>query len=227
MSLRVTAAVALLALAATGACGVPTGNDTFSEIPPDEIQFGLDATSTTTTTTSTTSTTVPVLPETTALATTTTIRLEPVQIYFLSRGRLQPITIDLPPGSSPEQVADVLEAGPPPDIALDTLIRDGLIVSSVEEGGVLTVDLDPDTFDRVPSTQQTEAIGQIVLTMLSSLRGVGQVTFTLGGEAIAVKKGNGQLSDVGEPLSYDDYANLLVAPRSPADVTSTPTSLDQ
>ncbi|TFH20413.1 MAG: hypothetical protein E4H05_02360 [Acidimicrobiales bacterium] len=227
MSVRATTAAALLVLATTGACGVPTGSETFSEIPPDEIQFGLDATSTTTSTTSTTSTTVPVLPETTALATTTTIRLEPVQIYFLSRGRLQPITIDLPPGSSPDQVADVLEAGPPPDIALDTLIMDGLIVTSVEEGGVLTVDLDPDTFDQVPSTQQTEAIGQIVLTMLSSLRGVGQVTFTLGGEAIAVKKGNGQLSDIGEPLSYDDYSNLLVAPRSTADDTSAPASLDQ
>jgi hypothetical protein len=227
MSVRVTATAAVLVLVTTGACGVPTGNDTFNEIPPDEIQFGLDATSTTTSTTSTTTTTVPAIPETTALATTTTIRLEPVQIYFLSRGRLQPITIDLPPGSSPEQVADVLEAGPPPDIALDTLIRDGLIVSSVEDGGVLTVDLDTDTFDRVPSTQQTEAIGQIVLTMLSSLRGVGQVTFTLGGEAIAVKKGNGQLSDVGEPLAFDDYANLLVSPRSSEDDTPATSVPDQ
>ena len=234
MRLRATTTAALVALVATAvaACGVPAGNDTFSEIPPDEVLFGLDATSTTTSTTSTTSTTAPELPETTALATTTTIRFEPVQIYFLSRERLQPITIDLPPGSSPDQVADVLEAGPPPDIALDTLIEDGLIMSAVESGGVLTVDLDPTIFDQVPSTQQTEAIGQIVLTMLSSLRGIGQVTFTLGGEAIAVKKGNGQLSDVGEPLSYDAYANLLAAPRSSAETTTTttesaPTTLDQ
>jgi hypothetical protein len=235
MRLRATTTAALVMFVALGApvvagCGVPTGTDTFGEIPPDQVQFGLDATSTTTSTTSTTSTTVPSLPETTALATTTTIRLEPVQIYFLSRERLQPITIDLPPGSSPDQVADVLEAGPPPDIALDSLIEEGLIVIAAESGGVLTVDLDPAIFDRVPSTQQTEAIGQIVLTMLSSLRGIGQVTFTLGGEAIAVKKGNGQLSDVGEPLSYDAYANLLLAPRSSSDTTadnSVPTSLDQ
>jgi len=63
--------------------------------------------------------------------------------------------------------------------------------------------------------------------MLSSLRGVGQVTFTLGGEAIAVKKGNGQLSDVGEPLSYDDYADLLVAVRSADDDLTSITLLDQ
>ncbi|HYN34567.1 MAG TPA: GerMN domain-containing protein [Ilumatobacteraceae bacterium] len=229
MRLRATTLVSLAALAG---CGVPAGNETFSEIPPDEVLFELDATSTTST--STTSTTSPALPETTALATTTTIRLEPVQIYFLSRGRLQPITVDLPPGSSPDQVADVLEAGPPRDVALESLIEDGLIVSAVESGGVLTVDLDPTIFDQVPSTQQTEAIGQIVLTMLSSLRGIGQVTFTLGGEAVAVKKGNGQLSDVGEPLSYDAFANLLAAPRASADTTTTtttiesvPTSVDQ
>lgn len=239
MRLRATTTATLTALTAlvglaVAACGVPAGNDTFSEIPPGEILFELDATSTTTSTTSTTSTTAPAIPETTVLASTTTIQLEPVQIYFLSRERLQPIPINLPPGSSPEQVADVLEAGPPPDIALDTLIEDGLIMSAVESGGVLTVDLDPTIFDRVPSTQQTEAIGQIVLTMLSSLRGIGQVTFTLGGEAIAVKKGNGQLSDVGEPLSYDAYANLLAAPRSSAETTTTttttesaPTTLDQ
>ena len=207
--------ITLATLAAlTGACGVPTGEETFEQIPPDEVQFGLDATSTTssTSTTSTTSTTVPAVPETTILETTTTIRFEPIEVYFLSRGRLQPVPFDLPPGFSADQVADVLEAGPPPDVGLDSLIEDGLIVSSVESGGVLTVDLDSVTFDRIPSTQQTEAIGQIVLTMLSSLRRVGQVSFTLAGEPIPVKKGNGLSSEVGEPLSYDDYATLLASP---------------
>jgi hypothetical protein len=216
---------ALLAtIALVAGCGVPTGADTFSEIPPDEIQFGLDATSTTTSTTSTTTTTVPEQPQTTLLETTTTIRLEPAEIYFLSRGRLQPVTIELPAGFSSDQVADKLEEGPPPDVALDTLIEDGLIVSSFESEGVLTVDLDGETFDRIPSTQQTEAIGQIVLTMIASLRLVGQVTFTLEGDPIPVKKGNGLSSEVGEPLSFDDYAILLAAPRpqsveDPADST--------
>jgi len=111
----------------------------------------------------------------------------------------------------------VLEAGPPPDVGLDTLIEDGLIVSSTESRAVLTVDLDGDTFAEIPSTQQTEAIGQIVMTMISSLRRIGLVNFTIEGELIAVKKGNSLLSDVGEPLSYEDYSLLLVNPPPPRD----------
>jgi len=217
MRRRTLVAVGLVLLSA---CGVPTGKDTFRQIPSEEIPLGLDETSTTST--STTTTTLVDRPATTLLETTTTIRLEPVQIYFLSRGRLQPVPFDLPPGSAPDQIADVLEAGPPPGIALDTLINDGLIVSAVATSGILAVDLDPATFARIPTTQQTEAIGQIVLTMLSSLRGVGQVTFTLGGEPIAVKKGNGLSSDVGQPVSYDDYANLLTSPRSAPSATTPP-----
>ena len=217
--LRSTGArAALVLLALTGAaCGVPTGDDTFTEIPAAEVPFGLAATSTTTTTTTTT-TTVPETPDTTTAASTTTaIRLDPAEVYFLSRGRLQPVVIELPPGFSADQVADVLEAGPPPDVGLDTLIEDGLIVSSTESRAVLTVDLDGDTFAEIPSTQQTEAIGQIVMTMISSLRRIGLVNFTIEGELIAVKKGNSLLSDVGEPLSYEDYSLLLVNPPPPQD----------
>ena len=205
-------------------CGLSTSDDSFSPIPTDEIPFGLNATSTSTTTTTTTTTTVLDAPPTIPSTTTIPIRQEPIEVYFLTRGRLQPVVIDLPAGVSPDQVADVLEDGPPTGVALDTLIEDGLIVNSNETGGVLTVDLDPEMFDRIPSTQQTEAIAQIVLTMLSSVRRLGQVTFTLGGEPIAVKKGDSLLSEVGEPLSYDDYAMLLVTQPATADTTTTTTT---
>jgi len=219
----VALAVTGLLVAAT-ACGVPVGDDSFAEIPAEDIPFGLAATSTTTTTTTTPPTTLPESPTTTQATTTTEapIRLEPVEIYFLSRDRLQPVELELPAGFSPEQVADVLESGPPPDVALDTLIEDGLINSADEAGGVLTVDLDAETFDRIPITQQTEAIGQIVLTMVSSLRRVGQVTFTLEGEPIPVRKGNRLSSEVGEALSYDDYVVLLVTIPPPSDADDPP-----
>ena len=215
---RTVAALALVAGFA-GACGVPTGDDSFAVIPPEEDPFGLDATSTTTSTTTTTTTTLPVTPDTIA-TTTTVVRLEPAEFYFLTtRSRLQPIVVDLPPPFSAEQIADILEAGPPPDVALTSLIEPGLIVGSSESRGVLTVDLDATTFADIPSTQQTEAIGQIVMTMISSLRRVGLVNFTIDGDPISVKKGNSLLSDVGEPLSYDDYTNLLATP--PPAVAST------
>jgi hypothetical protein len=204
---------------AVASCGVPTGDDTFTAIPPAEVPFGLAATSTTTTTTTTT-TTVPLAPATTtAPSSTTPLRLDPAEVYFLSRGRLQPVPIELPPGFAADQVADVLEAGPPPDVGLDSLVDQGLIVSSSESRAVLTVDLDADTFERIPSTQQTEAIAQIVLTMISSLSRVGLVNFTIDDEPISVKKGNSLLSEVGEPLAYEDYIVLLVAPALTTDPT--------
>jgi hypothetical protein len=218
--------VAIVALVAAGAaCGVSTGDDSFAIIPPEEDPFELDATSTTTSTTTTTSSTLPVTPDTIA-TTTTVVRLEPAEFYFLSpRNRLQPVVVDLPPPFSAEQIADILEAGPPPDVALNSLIEAGLIKSSSESRGVLTIDLDARTFARIPSTQQTEAIGQIVMTMISSLRRVGLVNFTIDDEPISVKKGNSLLSDVGEPLSYDDYVILLATP--PPSVASTTVPSDE
>ena len=95
----------------SAACGIPTGDDTFSDIPSEEVLFGLEEASTTT---STTTTTMPLAPATTQVETTTTIEmLEQVDVYFLSRGRLQPVPLALTSGFSPGQVVDLLEAGPP------------------------------------------------------------------------------------------------------------------
>jgi hypothetical protein len=214
---------ALSVVASTvAACGVSTGDDSFSVIPPAEDPFGLDATSTTTSTTTTT-TTLPVTPDTVA-TTTSPVLLESAEFYFLTtRSRLQPFIVPLPPPFSADQIADILEEGPPPDVALESLIEAGLIVSLSESRAVLTVDLDAATFERIPSTQQTEAIGQIVMTMISSLQRVGLVNFTIEGEPISVKKGNSLLSDVGEPLAYDDFVTLLASPPPPVASTTLPT----
>lgn len=223
-SRRKAIAAIVLVGSVTAACGVPTGDDSFSEIPPAEDPFGLDATSTTTSTTTTTTTTLPVAPDTIA-TTTTVVRLEPAEFYFLTaRNKLQPVVVDLPPPFSAEQIADILEGGPPEGVALTSLIEPGLIRSSSESRGVLTIELDPTTFASIPTTQQTEAIGQIVMTMISSLRRVGLVTFTIDGQPISVKKGNSLLSDVGEPLSYDDYVILLASPPPAVASTTEPTS---
>lgn len=222
MKLRPRAAATLLITLALVACGVPTGEQSFEVIPDEEVPFGLEATSTTT---STTTTTMPEVPDSTVAPTTTTpIRQDPAEFYFLSRGRLSPVVQELQAGFTADQVADILEDGPAPGQGLDTLVEDGLIVSSTESRGMLTIDLDTATFARIPSTKQTEAIGQIVMTMLRSLRGFGFVNFTLAGEPIAVKKGNSLLSEVGEPLAYDDYVVLLASPPLPTDPSATTTT---
>ena len=199
------------------ACGIPTGDDSFSEIPNEDVPFGLDETSTST---STTSTTTPLVPVTTELATTTSIALlERVDVYFLSRGRLQPVPLALTSGFAPDQVVDLLEAGPPEGVGLDTLIEPGLIVSTDVAGGVITVDLDPEVFSGIGTSDQTEAIGQIVLTMTDNVDRVGFVRFTLGGEPTQVKKGDSLLTEPGEAVDFDDYAVLLAT--SPPTTTST------
>jgi hypothetical protein len=217
-----TLAVSVALAAVVASCGVPTGDDSFAVIAPEEDPFDLDETSTTTSTTTTTTTTLPITPDTVATS-TTIVRREAAEFYFLTtRGRLQPFIIELPPPFAADQIADILEDGPPPDVALESLVEDGLIVGSSESRGVLTVDLDADTFARIPSTQQTEAIGQIVMTMIDNLSRVGLVNFTIDGELISVKKGNSLLSDVGEPLSYDDYVGLLASPPPSAASTTEP-----
>ncbi len=214
--LAMTAPIALAV--GLAACGIPTGDDTFSAIPNEDVPFGLDKPSTTTSTT-----TIPAAPATTELTTTTTIvSQEQVDVYFLSRNRLQPVPLALTSGFAPDQVVELLEAGPPPGNGLDTLIEPGLILSTSVAGGVITIDLDPAIFGDIGTSDQTEAIGQIVLSLMRNLRGVGFVLFTLDGEPTQVKKGDSLLSEPGEPVTADDYANLLAS--TPPTTTTTTTT---
>lgn len=230
---RVTVAIVGAAgLAATAAgCGVPTGEDSFTRLGSGEVPFRLAEPSTTTTTTTTTTTpatTAAEPPETTARETTTTLALETVDFYFVSRGELQPVPRDLPVEFGVNQLASGLEAGPPAGtagIGLETLIEEGLIRSSTQDRGVVTVDLAAVEFDEIAAPDQRRAIGQIVLTYTGNLRGVGQVRFTLEGEDLRVPRGDGLLSEPGEPLAYDDYTVLLEGGREgTSDTVEDPTT---
>ncbi|MET0662142.1 MAG: GerMN domain-containing protein [Ilumatobacteraceae bacterium] len=201
------------------ACGIPTGDDTFNGIPSEEVPFGLDSPSTTT---STTTTTTPIAPATTEVRPTTTlVPLEEVDIYFLSRGRLQPVPVGLTTDFAPDQVVDALEHGPPAGVGLDTHIEPGLIVSTEVADGVVTVDLDPEIFARIAASDQAEAIGQIALTMIDNVDRVGSVLFTLAGEPTQVKKGDSLLTEPGEAVTFDDYAVLLTT-SAPTTSTTVP-----
>jgi hypothetical protein len=222
---RMLALASVLVVGAT-ACGVDTGPETFREIPPEEIPFDLDTPSTTTSTTTTT--TVADAPTTTAGATTSTVApVESVIVYYVSRDELQPVPRALSLGFGPNQLAELLESGPPDGsagVGLDSFIAPGLVDPGEPSSGVLEIDLDEEIYDQIDTEDQTAAIAQIVLTFTQNLPRVGLVTFTLSGRPLRVTKGNGLLADEGETLSFDDFANLL-AGAPPADTSSTSTAV--
>ena len=223
--------VALLAAVALGATPLlvacsPPEDDSLEFIPPDEIPFGLDQTTTTTTTTTTITlppdeATEPTEPTTTTLA---PVQTAPVEVYFLiGLEQLQRQTIQFSFPVEPLQVLALLEDGPPPDvgIGLRTALRPNLTNGFERTEGVATVDLRGSVLNRTGSRDQSLAIAQLVLTV-GRLPGVGQVRFTIDGEPVPIPvPPSFTLSEPGEPLSYESFAVLL----TPGSVsTSVPTT---
>ena len=62
--------------------------------------------------------------------------------------------------------------------------------------------------DSIKPNEQRLAIAQIVLT-LTSQPGIGQVTFSVGGKAIGVPRGRGDIAGAGTPVTFDDYKMLI------------------
>ena len=86
---------------------------------------------------------------------------------------------------------------------------DGIVNTAFARSGVAEVDLVGEVYDLVPPDEQLPAVAQIVLT-LTQRPGIGQVSFTLDGEPLRVRLGNGQTTDeAGQPVSADDYAVML------------------
>ena len=205
--------VASAAFALVAACGV-SADGQLEQIDSADL-FGLDVT-TTSTSTSTTSTTlapqtIPV--ETTRLATTTTIALEAVDLYFLDGNRLEPVSIALARNPSPQRVVTALVDGEvlssDVGIGLRTLLPEDLVNDAEESGtGFVTVDLSGEPFDQIDPADQRAAIAQIVLTLVSR-PGVGQVQFTLDGVPMRVPRRDGLQSEAGELVSRQDYESLL------------------
>ncbi len=75
---------------------------------------------------------------------------------------------------------------------------------------MLTIDLDEDIFDDIPSRDQREAIAQIVLTFIYGIDPVGLAVFTFNGseQNVSVPTGDGLFTN--RPVSVDDYASMRV-----------------
>lgn len=225
MSFHPLRAVVSCAIALTvGACGVPTGPDSFKPIEGADVPNRLNDTTTTTTTTTTTVPPVTTLPAEPESTTTTSTEPEPlmetVDVFFVSRGQLtsKPVRVRSP--VSANELIGLLEADPGSDV-LDSEVPLNLISTTSEENGVLTIELNDRVFQRIRSSDQREAIAQMVLTFLNNLRGVGQAVFTIDGERQVVPIDQGRFSS--EPVSLDDYQNMLVS-ADPADEPTTTTT---
>ena len=53
--------------------------------------------------------------------------------------------------------------------------------------------------------------GQIVLSLLNNIKGIGQVKFSVDGTARAIERGDGSQIDAGGAASRDDYADLIAS----------------
>ena len=206
--IRTTSGVAAItALALIASCGVPTGPDSFEEIPDPKVPNRLADTTTTTTTT----TTLPDTPATTLATTTTVVPTQVVEVFFLLRGELRPIELSAPSPIVDTELILLLEQGPvgPSAALLDNQIEEGLIIDTVAQDGVLSIDLDEEIFDDISRQDgQREAIGQIVLTFLLGLRGVGQAVFTFNGSDQNVSVPTGNALFTNRPVSVDDYESM-------------------
>jgi hypothetical protein len=223
LSVRLTVISVGLVVVAFG-CGIPD-DSRVSRIPGGELgalddTIPATTTSTSTTTVQPTTTTTPLLPE-------TTIATQEVTLYFISGGILKDYQpLPLPVSASASQVLGVLQDGPKEGSFLRTALpKLDVPLEATEDGtGVATVDLPQGFFDLIPPDDQRFAVGQIVLTIIENVSGVGQVRFTQGGAPYPVPKGaSGDLSEAGQALTKRDYQSLLESP--PVETTTTTTTV--
>lgn len=223
--LVVLSAVAVLGVV-VAACGLPSDDD-FTRIDEADDGFGLSQTSTTSTTTTLAPTTsIDATTSTSIAITTTSLAVEPVDIYFPIGRQLQKVQVPLSVGPSLNQVLVSMLSGPPPGdafVGLRSILPADAVITVSKVNGVAVVDFPEGIFDEMEPRDQRLVFGQIVLTMTSQ-RGVGQVRFTKAGEPFSVYRGDGSLTspdDPAETVSADDYMSLLTGTDVPIDPTTT------
>jgi len=194
-------AVGALLLAATSACGVPTGGAP-DPIPTAEVPTELAA------------------PSTPAASTPSapTVLDQPQVALLTEDGVLVPRGRSVPSGPVVDRLDDLLDdlaAGPTPAELTDrlsTALRPDTTLSVGElSGSTATIDLDGSA--EAPTGQESRrAVAQIVLTA-TSLPGVQAVLLTRDGQPVEAPLPAGELTS--RPLTAGDYASLLTPAPTP------------
>jgi len=181
-------------------CAVPKSG-AVDEINSKDIPFGLNS------------------PETSAPATTTSVVLtspltgsafEQADLFFVDGSSLERVRLDIPSPTDLQGVFAALVAGlpDPAHTKVKTLLPVNFAAVIEVEGGVANVNAKRVYLDSIKPNEQRLAIAQIVLT-LTSQPGIGQVTFSVGGKAIGVPRGRGDIAGAGTPVTFDDYKMLI------------------
>ncbi len=182
-------ALLVVAVVAMSACSV-SSDDSATKVSNDHVPFGL-------------------LDKNSGASAVATTGVD-TQIFFVKNGRVAPVTRRMDPEARPRAVLRELVRGLTKD-EVDAGLRSALpepnAVNRISvTAGTASVDL-AGAFASLTSTEQLLALAQLVFT-LTAQPGIGQVRFTLRGEATEVPLANGSL--VSTPVSRDDYA--AVAP---------------
>jgi hypothetical protein len=219
------AAVVLAMVVLAAGCGV-TSDDSFKEFGDDELARELVETTTTSTTiAATTTTTEPAETGTVSTIPATIVQTQQVDVYYVIGDKLQSQSVALASQVSPEQVVARLVDGPEPgtaSVGLRSVVPNDLVVDFTEERGVLTIDLRGAVLDRMLERDKPLAIAQLALSLSRTILGIGQIRFTRDGVAtgVPVPARDGEVSEPGEGLVFDDFAGLL-ATTSPLTATAT------
>lgn len=226
------AAAATLAVVVLSGCGIGS-TDAVEELQPEDLA-ALDQTTTSTTTTTveiaiatepvdTTPESVESAPPhsgavestdvstTTDAATSTTIVTDTVTLYFVEGSRLVAVDVEVEAPAEIRRQLGALETGPPPaefEAGIRTEVPAGLVHRVQRWPNGITVDLHSESFNSVESEDQRTMVAQIVLT-LTAQPDIEDVLFTMDGEPLRVYRRDNVLSEPGEPVTSEDYEELL------------------
>ena len=195
--------IALCSTLILAACSVPKSGP-FETISNDDIPFGLNAAQTTAPQSATETTVANLDPPGT--------EYEQVDLYFIrnaavtraQRSVISPVDAN---GALAALTEGLVEDST--TVGLRSAIPASLEARVDVDRGVATVNATRAFLNSLSAVDQRLAIAQIVLT-LTSRPGIGQVVFFVDGKAIAVPKGRGDLSGIGDPVTFDDYTNIIV-----------------
>ena len=219
-------AVVVGVVVACAACGI-TADDSFKEFGDNELPRELTTPTTTTTTTMPPVTVVIETSEPEPATSTTLVATTPFDVYFVIGNQLQAQSVALSDATAAQVVAQLYQ-GPLQEgsVGLRTVVRSGLVREiRPPERGQLVIDLSGEVLEGTPAREQPLAIAQLALS-LSGLPRIGQLRFLQDGEplAVPVPARDGEFSEPGELLVFDDFAPLLASTATAPVPTTSSTS---